>query len=35
MTVGITLAGLFLKDPPKNWWPKEIRPAQLAQERHP
>ena len=26
MTVGITLAGLFMKDPPKNWWPKEIDP---------
>jgi MFS family permease len=26
MTVGIILAGLFLKDPPKNWWPKEIDP---------
>jgi MFS family permease len=26
MTAGITLAGLFLKDPPKNWWPKEIDP---------
>jgi MFS transporter, OFA family, oxalate/formate antiporter len=26
MTAGITLAGVFLKDPPKNWWPKEIDP---------
>ena len=26
MTVGIALAGWFLKDPPKNWWPKEIDP---------
>jgi OFA family oxalate/formate antiporter-like MFS transporter len=26
MTVGITLAGVFMKDPPKNWWPKEIDP---------
>ncbi len=26
MTVGIILAGVFLKDPPKNWWPKEIDP---------
>jgi MFS family permease len=26
MTFGICLAGLFLKDPPKNWWPKEIDP---------
>ena len=26
MTVGIAIAGYFLKDPPKNWWPKEIDP---------
>jgi MFS transporter, OFA family, oxalate/formate antiporter len=26
MTVGIGIAGYFLKDPPKNWWPKEIDP---------
>jgi OFA family oxalate/formate antiporter-like MFS transporter len=26
MTVGIIVAGYFLKDPPKNWWPKEIDP---------
>jgi MFS family permease len=26
MTVVIALAGLFMKDPPKNWWPKEIDP---------
>ena len=26
MTVGICLAGIFMKDPPKNWWPKEIDP---------
>jgi len=26
MTVGIGVAGWFLKDPPKNWWPKEINP---------
>jgi OFA family oxalate/formate antiporter-like MFS transporter len=26
MTVGICIAGYFLKDPPKNWWPKEIDP---------
>ena len=26
MTVGIVVAGFFLKDPPKNWWPKEIDP---------
>src|SRR6266702_1271044 len=26
MTVGIAFAGWFMKDPPKNWWPKEIDP---------
>ncbi len=26
MTVGICLGGAFMKDPPKNWWPKEIDP---------
>jgi MFS family permease len=26
MTVGIAIAGIFMKDPPKNWWPKEIDP---------
>jgi MFS transporter, OFA family, oxalate/formate antiporter len=26
MTIGIGIAGYFLKDPPKNWWPKEIDP---------
>jgi OFA family oxalate/formate antiporter-like MFS transporter len=26
MTVGIVLAGAFMKDPPKNWWPKTIDP---------
>src|SRR5215470_2808974 len=26
MTVGIVAAGIFMKDPPKNWWPKEIDP---------
>src|SRR6202035_6001202 len=26
MTVGIAIAGWFMKDPPKNWWPKEIDP---------
>lgn len=28
MTVLITGAGLFLKDPPKNWWPKEVNPLE-------
>lgn len=26
MTVVIAVAGWFMKDPPKNWWPKEIEP---------
>jgi len=26
MTVGIGVAGYFLKDPPKNWWPKNLDP---------
>jgi MFS family permease len=26
MTGGIAIAGYFLKDPPKNWWPKAIEP---------
>ena len=26
MTVGIALGGWFMKDPPKNWWPKAIDP---------
>jgi MFS transporter, OFA family, oxalate/formate antiporter len=26
MTVGIGIAGWFMKDPPKNWWPPEIDP---------
>jgi MFS transporter, OFA family, oxalate/formate antiporter len=26
MTVGIAIAAWFMKDPPKNWWPKEIDP---------
>jgi MFS transporter, OFA family, oxalate/formate antiporter len=32
MTVGIVIAGAFLKDPPKNWWPKSIDP--LHWQRH-
>jgi MFS family permease len=28
MTVGIVAAGFFLKDPPKNWWPKELNPLE-------
>jgi MFS family permease len=26
MTVGIAIAGWFMKDPPKNWWPKAVDP---------
>jgi MFS transporter, OFA family, oxalate/formate antiporter len=26
MTVGIAIAGWFLKDPPKNWWPTSVDP---------
>jgi MFS transporter, OFA family, oxalate/formate antiporter len=26
MTVGMIIAGFFLKDPPKSWWPKEVDP---------
>ncbi|MGH3420627.1 MAG: OFA family MFS transporter [Streptosporangiaceae bacterium] len=32
MTVGIAIAGWFMKDPPKNWWPKEVDP--LNWEKH-
>ena len=32
MTVGIVIAGWFMKDPPKNWWPKQIDP--LNWHRH-
>jgi MFS transporter, OFA family, oxalate/formate antiporter len=33
MTVVIVLAGLFLKDPPKNWWPKDIDPLNWAKSK--
>jgi OFA family oxalate/formate antiporter-like MFS transporter len=26
MTVGIAIAGLLMKDPPKNWWPDHVDP---------
>jgi Na+/melibiose symporter-like transporter len=26
MTVGIAIAGLLMKDPPKNWWPEDVDP---------
>jgi MFS family permease len=33
MTVGIAIAGFFLKDPPKNWWPKHVDPLNWAKNR--
>ncbi len=30
MTVGIVIAAFFMKDPPKNWWPKEVDPLAPA-----
>jgi MFS family permease len=30
MTVVIALAGAFMKDPPKNWWPSQIDPLNWA-----
>jgi MFS transporter, OFA family, oxalate/formate antiporter len=30
MTVGIGSAGILLKDPPKNWWPRETDPLTYA-----
>jgi MFS transporter, OFA family, oxalate/formate antiporter len=32
MTVGIALAAIFMKDPPKNWWPANVDP--LAWFKH-
>jgi MFS transporter, OFA family, oxalate/formate antiporter len=34
MTVGICLAGWFMKDPPKNWWPKEVNPLDPSKFKH-
>jgi len=31
MTIGIGIAGIFMKDPPKNWWPKNIDPLRWQQ----
>jgi Na+/melibiose symporter-like transporter len=28
MSVGIGIAGIFMVDPPKNWWPKDINPLE-------
>lgn len=33
MTVGIFVAGLFMKDPPKNWWPKDVDPLNWAKNK--
>ncbi|MDA8393110.1 MAG: MFS transporter [Actinomycetota bacterium] len=33
MTVGIGVAGLLMKDPPKNWWPSEVDPLAWATTR--
>ena len=33
MTVGIGIAGVFMKDPPKNWWPTEVDPLNWAKSR--
>jgi len=33
MTVVIVGAGLFLKDPPKNWWPEEVNPLDWAKNK--
>jgi OFA family oxalate/formate antiporter-like MFS transporter len=33
MTVGIGLAGLLMKDPPKNWWPTTIDPLNWAKTK--
>ncbi len=34
MTVGIVIAGIFMKDPPKNWWPKEVDPLDPSKFKH-
>jgi MFS family permease len=33
MTVGIFVAGMLMKDPPKNWWPSEVSPLNWAENR--
>jgi MFS family permease len=33
MTVGIFVAGMFMKDPPKNWWPSEVSPLNWAKNK--
>jgi OFA family oxalate/formate antiporter-like MFS transporter len=33
MTVGIGIAGYFMKDPPKSWWPTDVDPLKWAQSK--
>jgi OFA family oxalate/formate antiporter-like MFS transporter len=33
MSVGIVLAGIFMKDPPKNWWPAHVDPLNWAKSK--
>ena len=33
MTVGIIIAAMLMKDPPKNWWPKDIDPLNWAKSK--
>jgi len=33
MTVGIAIAGWFMKDPPKNWWPANVDPFNWAKNK--
>jgi MFS family permease len=34
MTVGIFIAGMLMKDPPKNWWPHNVDPLNWAKSKH-
>jgi MFS family permease len=33
MTVGIFVAAMFMKDPPKNWWPADVDPLNWAKSK--
>jgi MFS family permease len=33
MTGGIFVAGLFMKDPPKSWWPADVDPLNWAKDK--
>jgi MFS family permease len=33
MTVGIFIAGMLMKDPPKNWWPANVDPLNWAKSK--